>query len=410
MIPEPTKAECVRDLANFRDYADDVRRSDLTTFEGNLRQFVRLMRESPLFDRLFATALIPAQFDPWLHTMMTSRDLRWPDDLRAKLFLQNRLLTAIVDGHLDAHRFAYAVFIIEPPETPIDKIIGQIFHPFAREYLKLAEELVRALPAASDSAPKPATSPLPPTMDIFISHASADAELAGALALLLQVGLNLEAKRIRCTSVNGYRFSVGANVDERIKSEVHEARVLVGLITPASVQSSYVLFELGARWGIDRFLAPLLARGAPASSLPGPTAGINALHADSDEEMHQFVRDIAKELELAAPDPAVYTKHLKAVVSLAAIPSGPGTPTATAGKGEVTEPEKKILRLLWDYEDGLGFDGIAHKTGMKRADADFYAHELERRGLVHIPLDFDEEVDATLTQDGKRYLKVNGLV
>jgi hypothetical protein len=104
-------------------------------------------------------------------------------------------------------------------------------------------------------------------MDIFISHSNKDAELAGALAHLFQIAFNLDGARIRCTSVDGYRLSVGADTDEHLKQEIHQSQVLVGLITPASVQSNYVLFELGARWGAKKFLAPLLAKGAPASLL-----------------------------------------------------------------------------------------------------------------------------------------------
>jgi hypothetical protein len=410
MIPEPTSAENSADLVSFRDFADDVRHSDQTTFKGNLRQLVKLMRESPLFERLEKRALKPTQFEPWLNEMMSTRDLRWPDDPREKLFLQSRLLCAIVDGQVSAERFAFSVFIIRHVGAALEKFIEQIFHPFAREYLKLAEQLASELLAQSPSTSKPVATP-DASMDIFISHSNADEEIAGALAHLFQVGLTLNAKKIRCTSVDGFRLPAGAKIEERLKVEVHNARVLVGLITPASVQSSYVLFELGARWGLGRFMAPLLARGAPPSLLPGPTADINALRADSEEQVHQFLGDIARELGLSAPDPAVYGKYLKEVVRLASIASAPSAKSPTLAAGEdPSDQEKLILRVLWEYDDGLAFTELAKKADMTRADTEYYANELERRGWVHIPTDSDSLIDVSILQDGRRYLKKNGLV
>lgn len=407
MVPQPTKAESLRAIADFRDYADDVLRSDHATIAGNLRQLVKLMRRSALFDRLFATELRPAQYDSWLHAMTSSRQLLWPDDLREKLFLQNRLVCAVADNELNVLKFAHAVFSVRSGEDAVGKFLDQIFHPFARECLKLAQEMADQLAAKSLATPTSAAVAPEPTMDIFISHSSNDEELAGALAVFFQLGLGLDRKRIRCTSVNGFRLPAGANVSERLKVEVHDARVLVGLITPASVQSSYVLFELGARWGLTKFIAPLLAKGAPASLLPGPISGINALRADNDEQMHQFLGDLAAHLGLPAPDPAGYTKHLKEVVRIASVVSAA---PATASVASVSAGEQNILRILWDLEDGCSFAELASKAKLSRPDAEFYANELERRGWVHIPIDFDEEVDVTITQDGRRHLKSRGLV
>jgi hypothetical protein len=100
--------------------------------------------------------------------------------------------------------------------------------------------------------------------------------------------------------------------------EVRESGVLIGLITPASVNSSYVLFELGARWGAKLPLYPILAKGASAEKLPGPIAGTNALRAEREAQMHQLVKDIANELNLPPPDASVYVDQLKAVVQISA--------------------------------------------------------------------------------------------
>jgi hypothetical protein len=61
---------------------------------------------------------------------------------------------------------------------------------------------------------------------------------------------------------------------------------------------------------------PLLAKGATPGFLRGPISGFNALHAGIEEDLHQFLGDIAKELNLTLANASVYNRHLKAVVTV----------------------------------------------------------------------------------------------
>ena len=99
------------------------------------------------------------------------------------------------------------------------------------------------------------------SMRIFISHSSNDVQVAKLLVELLRKALNLKCDAIRCTSVDGYRMQAGVPGDERLRTEVHEAELLIGIITPASLRSAYVMSELGARWGAGKPMIPLLAFG-----------------------------------------------------------------------------------------------------------------------------------------------------
>jgi TIR domain len=98
-----------------------------------------------------------------------------------------------------------------------------------------------------------------PKVRIFISHSSTDRELAALLVDLLRSSLNLPAEAIRCTSVEGHRLAGGAETDRALRRDIRDCEGFIGLISATSIESAYVLFELGARWGAERHLLPLLA-------------------------------------------------------------------------------------------------------------------------------------------------------
>ena len=143
-------------------------------------------------------------------------------------------------------------------------------------------------------------------MQIFISHSSNDHGIAKALIDLLQKSLNLSSDEIRCTSLDGYRMRSGVQIDETLRSEVHDCVLLIGLITPSSINSAYVIFELGARWGAEKPLIPLLASGITPDHLEGPLKGINALDAREDGQVHQLVEEAAHQLNLELGRPSTY--------------------------------------------------------------------------------------------------------
>ena len=154
-------------------------------------------------------------------------------------------------------------------------------------------------------------------MRVFISHSAKDADLAEAMIALLRDALPLKSSDIRCSSVDGYRLPLGADTDETLRREVFEAELLVGLLTPVSLASTYVLFELGARWGMKRSIAPLLARGATPGLLPGPLARANALDISTAGQIQQFVHDAARILEVSLEPAASYQKDVDNVRLLA---------------------------------------------------------------------------------------------
>lgn len=152
------------------------------------------------------------------------------------------------------------------------------------------------------------------SLDIFISHSSKDKPVAEALINLLRDALSIPANRIRCTSVDGYRLPAGASTDEQLRQEIYATKVFIGLITPTSFQSTYVLFELGARWGARLPLVPVLASGADASTLRAPLTSLNALSCDEPAQVHQLLDNVASLLGVRLGSAASYQRYIDALV------------------------------------------------------------------------------------------------
>jgi len=151
---------------------------------------------------------------------------------------------------------------------------------------------------------------------LFISHSSADRVVVEPLVDLIRSALPLSADDIRCTSVDGYRLPAGAPTDDAIRREVDSAKSFIGIISPASLRSMYVAFELGARWGAGKHLIPLLAPGIQARQLASPLSGINSLRLDEAAQLHQLIRDLAEQLGLQVPSAAAYQKHVDALLQV----------------------------------------------------------------------------------------------
>ena len=157
---------------------------------------------------------------------------------------------------------------------------------------------------------------------VFISHSGADKDLAEALIRLLRAALPLEPDSIRCTSVHGYRLPTGAGVDAQIRSDAVDATTFLAVLTPASLESIYVLFELGARWGVGKPLFPLVARGTTTAALEGPLHAIHARECVA-AELYQFLADMAKALSVQQYRPQVFQSELVTFIAMAAANTAP---------------------------------------------------------------------------------------
>ena len=153
---------------------------------------------------------------------------------------------------------------------------------------------------------------------VFLSHSHADTDLAAALTDLMLRALPLSNPEVRCTSVPGHKLPSGAHTSTQLRREIGQADVVVGLVSAASLDSLYVVFELGARWGSKKPLLPLFAPSFDFDKLKGPLAEYSGLRCDDDADLHQFVDDLATELKVAVGRPTSYQRALQAVLDASA--------------------------------------------------------------------------------------------
>jgi hypothetical protein len=124
-------------------------------------------------------------------------------------------------------------------------------------------------------------------IELFISHAHEDRDLAQRLVRAIELGLQVPVDAIRCTSVPGYDFTPGVDFIKSLKEELTGASCVVGLWTPRGMKSQWCLFELGAAWGLAHQTL-FLSLGTDA--LRDPPAGFRSIHASQLTDAAQLRR------------------------------------------------------------------------------------------------------------------------
>jgi hypothetical protein len=136
------------------------------------------------------------------------------------------------------------------------------------------------------------------TAGIFISHSHADQTLADALRNVLEEAFTMPDGNVRATSLVGGKLGVGAAIPESLRRDVEGASVVMGILTRDSIQSTYVLFELGASWGLQKPTYPLLAGGITREHLPGPLKEREAIDLAQAVDSYRLIDQLHKDTHL----------------------------------------------------------------------------------------------------------------
>lgn len=136
---------------------------------------------------------------------------------------------------------------------------------------------------------------------IYISHASSDRDLVRSFVAALEDALDIPEGEIRCASLPGYKLRSAAQSSNELREELAGSELMIGIVTPLSLESGRVMFELGAGWATGKWTIPIIA-GADYDALPSVLKESNATDASSYDELEQLLREIAERLNIPAPD------------------------------------------------------------------------------------------------------------
>lgn len=140
---------------------------------------------------------------------------------------------------------------------------------------------------------------------VFVSHSAKDKDLGQALLNCLEASIQLPGDDvIRCTSADGYRLAPGDNADDVLRSDLENCKVVIGLITEDSLNSSYVSIELGAAWGLRKRTCLALTAEIGFDRLPGPLKNQQAVRLDSPEQLTHMMQIIAEQIGVNMRPPA----------------------------------------------------------------------------------------------------------
>lgn len=133
---------------------------------------------------------------------------------------------------------------------------------------------------------------------VFISHRHKDEPVVSALTALLEHAFHVESSDIRCTSVQPYMLTPGERTSELLRKEIAGAELVIGVLSPDTTESNYVLCELGASWGRDVPTFPVLIRGATFADVPSPLSERHSISLEKDENCLQLIDYIASRTSL----------------------------------------------------------------------------------------------------------------
>jgi len=136
---------------------------------------------------------------------------------------------------------------------------------------------------------------------LFISHSSKDEQLVRHLLRAIKSSFEIPDDNIRCTSLPGYQLSGGANIATTLQTEIRGAKAVIGVLTPNSITSPWVLCELGAVWGLVSNFVPIVV-GVDPDKLRGPFGAAQVWRLDRVDDLRSSLNQVGRHLQnLAAP-------------------------------------------------------------------------------------------------------------
>lgn len=151
---------------------------------------------------------------------------------------------------------------------------------------------------------------------VFISHSHEDRNLAKNMVDLLARALKIGPDEIRCTSVPGCDLSGGDPSAEVLKKNLQDCDIVIGLITPKSLTSSFVLFELGAAWGLSKRLIPFLGPDFAPGIMRAPLRDLHSYMWRNRADWEKIIDDLAMLLRIEKQRLPFYSQAIDDILAM----------------------------------------------------------------------------------------------
>jgi tetratricopeptide (TPR) repeat protein len=149
---------------------------------------------------------------------------------------------------------------------------------------------------------------MPERPTIFLSHTASDAEVAHAIRGALELLFGEESLTVSYSTRKDLEGSIQSGEDwfGWITQQVRDASVTLVVLTPASVQKPWILWETGAVYGAAasheqadlRKVRPLTF-GIKSAEVPGPLASmrLQITRGDDPDDVRQLLNDLVREMQ-----------------------------------------------------------------------------------------------------------------
>ena len=107
-------------------------------------------------------------------------------------------------------------------------------------------------------------------VEVFLSYAAKDKDRAGELKQLL-----LQQPNVRVTTSD--MFSAGGNWPAQLQDAIRKCDLFIVLASPHSLESSWVMLEFGAAFGMGRPLVVVLTRRELITRIPAAMQAFQAI-------------------------------------------------------------------------------------------------------------------------------------
>ncbi|MGE4403532.1 MAG: toll/interleukin-1 receptor domain-containing protein [Desulfobulbus sp.] len=257
-------------------------------------------------------------------------------------------------------------------------------------------------------------------MKIFISHSHKNRDTAKALVDFLLSGLSLEDADIRCTSVPGHQLRFGKTIAEILKGDINLAPMVIALISVESQQADWVLFELGAAWGLGKDIFPILGPGIEIRNLPGPLGNLPCVVVEAEDassRMSDLMHQLQEDLGVGFKTGGKVQANLDAFLNCYRRSSEQSSLT-TGYKSSPANEEEVVLLVIWklsesEYDqNGYSLEAIAQRSGLVNPKCEHVLDALINKKFVERKTYFGgiNGKRYTLKEAGREQLIQGGLV